>query len=132
MNDTSIPHPTEREPQPDPRPVPPRMRIGEHTMISDLTIHTASRIVDDATPLVDAEHWRVSWLPGRVLTRNQAITAMTLAEAVVTMQDEGATLDICHRLWPHVDNWARELGLTGPDAMAAERIARDAAEGRKR
>lgn len=103
------------------------IRIGEHTMISDQTVHYAHR---SNLPTNPPGGWLVSWLPGRPLSRNQAITAMTLAEAVVTMQDEGALHD--HWLWPHVDNWARELGLTGPDAMAAERIARDAAEGRKR
>ena len=24
-----------------------------------------------------------------------------------------------HRLWPHIQGWAAELGLTGPDAVAA-------------
>jgi hypothetical protein len=23
-----------------------------------------------------------------------------------------------HRLWPHIEGWAAELGLTGPDAIA--------------
>ena len=24
-----------------------------------------------------------------------------------------------HRLWPHIQGWAAELGLTGPEAVAA-------------
>jgi len=24
-----------------------------------------------------------------------------------------------HRLWPHIQNWAAELGLTAPEAVAA-------------
>jgi len=62
----------------------------------------------------------VSWLPLRRLTRDQAVTAMTLAEAVARMQREGRTTVVghTHRLRPHVDAWAAELGLTGPDAVA--------------
>jgi hypothetical protein len=26
-------------------------------------------------------------------------------------------VDHTHRLWPHIDAWAGELGLTGPDAV---------------
>ena len=26
-------------------------------------------------------------------------------------------LDEGHRLWPHIEGWAAELGLTGPDAI---------------
>lgn len=91
------------------------LHITEHAMHSGDTIHAAARIVDAATPFVDSDHWRVTWLPGRVLTRNQAITALILAETITAMQDQGATSK--HPMWPHVDNWARELGLTGPHAM---------------
>jgi hypothetical protein len=56
----------------------------------------------------------VSWLPGRTLDRNTAITAMILAD---TAADEHVHQD--HRLWPHIHGWAAELGLTGPQAVAA-------------
>jgi hypothetical protein len=56
----------------------------------------------------------VSWLPGQILDRNTAITAMTLA---------GTTADghirEGHRLWPHIQGWAAELGLTGLQAETA-------------
>jgi hypothetical protein len=56
----------------------------------------------------------VSWLPGRTLDRNTAITAMILADTAADQHvREG------HRLWPHIQGWAAELGLTGPDAVAA-------------
>jgi hypothetical protein len=48
------------------------------------------------------------------LDRNTAITAMTLAEAAA-----GTGLHEGHRLWPHIQGWAAELGLTGPEAVAA-------------
>ncbi len=36
-------------------------------------------------------------------------------------------VDHTHRLWPHVDGWAAELGLTGPDAVVrASEPAHDA------
>jgi hypothetical protein len=56
----------------------------------------------------------VSWLPGQILDRNSAITAMILAD-LVGEED----LYQGHRLWPHVQGWAAELGLTGPEAVAA-------------
>jgi hypothetical protein len=55
----------------------------------------------------------VSWLPGTILDRNTAITAMTLAD----IAGEG-DLHEGHRLWPHIQNWAAELRLTAPRAIA--------------
>ena len=54
----------------------------------------------------------MSWLPGRALDRNSAITAMTLAGHA-----REPDLDERHRLWPFIQGWAAELGLTGPDAI---------------
>ncbi|MFC5946644.1 hypothetical protein, partial [Micromonospora harpali] len=42
------------------------------TITSTVTLHTATRAPEG--------HWTVSWLPGRALDYNAAITAMTLAE----------------------------------------------------
>jgi hypothetical protein len=50
------------------------LTINDRTMTSDDTDHTA-RLAPG-----EQHQWEVSWLPGRRLTRNQAITAMTLAE----------------------------------------------------
>ncbi|MGH3217242.1 MAG: hypothetical protein ACRDPY_00690 [Streptosporangiaceae bacterium] len=82
------------------------MTITDTAMTSDRTAHTARQAPG-------REHgWEVSWLPGQVLNRNAAITAMILADTAA-----GADLDEGHRLWPHVQGWAAELGLTGPDAI---------------
>ena len=62
----------------------------------------------------DGGGWEVSWLPGRILTRNQAVTAMTIAETAATRD----LTDNTDTMWPHLDNWAAELGLSGPDAVA--------------
>ena len=88
---------------------------------------TDERMTDDQTrhwavPVTEGEsygQWVVSWLPDQHITRNQAITALNLAGAVATMQEEGrhVVVDHGHRLWPQIDQWASELGLTGPDAM---------------
>lgn len=75
-------------------------------MTSDATRHYATRI--DA----EADSWESSWLPGRLLTRNQAMTAMVLAETVAT-----SDLHSNDPKWAHVENWAKELDLTGPDAV---------------
>ena len=75
-------------------------------MRSDQSCHTARH-------LPDRGGWEVSWLPGQILDRNTAITAMTLAD-ITGERDvhEG------HQLWPHIQGWAAELGLSGPDAIA--------------
>jgi hypothetical protein len=67
----------------------------------------------------------VSWLPGRVLDRNSAITAMVLAD-----QAGNDDLNERHRLWPHIEGWAAELGLTGHDAV--NRISQPGAPGQHR
>jgi hypothetical protein len=85
------------------------LTITDVLMSSDQTPHTAKRgqrggIVRDV--------WRVSWLSDRLLTRNEAITAMTLAEQV----DRNGLWD--YRSSANIDAWAAELGLTGPQAIA--------------
>ena len=65
----------------------------------------------------------MSWLPGRVLDRNSAITAMILADHA-----GGHDLNERHRLWPAVESWSAELGLTGPDAI--NRVSQPGAPGR--
>jgi hypothetical protein len=84
-------------------------RIMDSVMFSDQTRHTAEKQPDGT--------WILSWLPGRPLTRNQAITGMTIAEAVSRGLQPG------DRLWPHLDGWASELGLSGPDAVVRASIA---------
>jgi hypothetical protein len=58
--------------------------------------------------------WQVSWLPGRTLDRNQAITAMTIASTVGGRGVPRAD----NPIWLHLDGWAAELGLTAPAAVA--------------
>jgi hypothetical protein len=82
------------------------LTINDTTMTSDQTAHTARRASD-------RNGWEVSWLPGQTLDRNSAITAMVLADTTAEPDlHEG------HRLWPHIQSWAAELGLTAPDAIA--------------
>jgi hypothetical protein len=82
------------------------IKITDESMTSDRTRHTARLVHYEA-----GDAWHVSWLPGRVLDRNAAITAMNLAQTV------GGGLEPGDRRWPHIDAWAEELGLTGPDAV---------------
>jgi len=82
------------------------LRIDDTAMTSDQTAHTARQ-----SP--GRRGWEVSWLPGQLLDRNSAITAMVLADTTAERElAEG------HRLWPHIQSWAGELGLTAPDAIA--------------
>jgi hypothetical protein len=82
------------------------LKIDDTSMSSDQSDQTARHQPDRGG-------WAVSWLPGQILDRNTAITAMTLADTAGERDiHEG------HRLWPHIQGWAAELGLTGPDAIA--------------
>ena len=81
------------------------LTINDTTMTSDQTAHTARHAPE-------RNGWEVSWLPGQTLDRNTAITAMILADTTAEQDlHEG------HRLWPHIQSWAAELGLTGRDAI---------------
>jgi hypothetical protein len=82
------------------------LTINDTTMTSDQTGHTA-RLTSGNPHL-----WQVSWLPGRVLDRNSAITAMVLADHA-----REPDLNERHRLWSFIESWAAELGLTGSDAL---------------
>jgi len=75
-------------------------------MTSEQTAHTAQQ-------LPDRNGWEVSWLPSQTLDRNTAITAMTLADLTA-----GQDLGEGHRLWPHIQGWAEELGMTASEAIA--------------
>ncbi len=82
------------------------LTIRDDHISSDHTTHTARLAPGD-------EHaWEVSWLPGRLLGRNSAITAMVLADTAGS--DD---LHRGHRLWPFVEAWAAELDLSAPDAL---------------
>lgn len=83
------------------------LTITDYLMTSDHTGHTC-RPAPGHQPA-----WQVSWLPGRLLNRNSAITAMIFADTAAT-----PGLDPGHRIWPHLQGWAAELGLTAPDAIA--------------
>jgi hypothetical protein len=75
------------------------MRISATRMTSDVSTHFAAAVPGAGSM------WRVSWLPGRLLDRNRAVTAMMLAE--VASKKPPRLL---------VDTWATELDLTGADA----------------
>jgi hypothetical protein len=83
------------------------LSIQDDSISSDHTTHTA-RLAPG-----HERAWHVSWLPRHLLDRNTAITAMVLADVVGTGE-----VNAGHRLWPHVEGWAAELGLTAHDAIA--------------
>ena len=83
------------------------LTINDTSMTSTHTGHTARQAPGRPN------EWEVSWLPGQILDRNTAITAMVLADTAAQ-----GDLREGHRLWPHIQSWAEELGLTGTDAIA--------------
>jgi hypothetical protein len=82
------------------------LTINDATMTSDQSPHTARQAPGHR------HGWEVSWLPGQVLDRDTAITAMMLADIAAT-----GDIQKGHRLWPAVQSWSAEVGLTGPDAI---------------
>jgi hypothetical protein len=80
--------------------------LTDTAMTSDQTVHIARHVPD-------RNGWEVSWLPGQTLDRNSAITAMILADTTAEPD-----LHESHRLWPHIQGWAAELGLTAPGSIA--------------
>ena len=61
------------------------LTINDTTMTSDQTVHTA-RQAPGRQP-----GWEVSWLPGQILDRNTAITAMILADTAAKVTSTRAT-----------------------------------------
>lgn len=87
-------------------------KITDTEMSSDSTRHVATAWPVPGEPTL----WTVTWLPGRQLTRDQAVTAMTIAEMVI---DRAHILaDPSSKLWWHMGGWAAELGLSGPHAVS--------------
>ena len=82
------------------------LTVTDDLIISDRTAHTACPVPGHP------DAWQVTWLPGQMISRNGAVTAMVLAEAASWEPRPG------HRIWPHVCNWAAELGLSRPAALA--------------
>ncbi len=87
--------------------------ITDTSMSSPVTPHAAT---------ATGGGWKVSWLPGRTLDRNQAVTAMTIDDMVGSKGVPRADDPI----WLHLDGWAAELGLTAPAAVA--RVSQPPAE----
>ena len=83
------------------------LNILDGSITSDQTAHTARLLAND-------EHgWEVSWLPGRSMNRNSAITAMLLADLTGP-----GDMHAGNKLWVHIEGWAAELGLTARDVLA--------------
>ena len=82
------------------------LTINDTTMTSDQTAQTARHAPERSG-------WEVSWLPGQILDRNTAITAMILADTTAEQDlHEG------HRLWPFIQGWAEEAR---PDRTRCDR-----------
>jgi hypothetical protein len=73
--------------------------IGDTLMTSDQTSHTAGWREHAAADGGGA--WVTTRCPGRLLTRNQAITSMVLAEHEAAGNGDS----------PHAAGWRRELGI---------------------
>jgi hypothetical protein len=72
-------------------------------MALQITISTMSSDLTNERGYKDMEGWHVTTHPGRTFDRNQAITAMTLAEI------EGQGLADDPRYAAHVAQWRNEL-----------------------
>jgi hypothetical protein len=79
------------------------LTIDDNQMSSKDTPHTATR---------HGGKWKVSWLPGRELSRDQARAAMHLAWCVAADASVGGSN------WPSIAADAGELGMSGQEAVA--------------
>lgn len=74
-----------------------------------------------AAPAADRPgRWVVSWMDGvggPTVSRNQAITAVTLAEHIGT-HPRGECTQLCPH-WVFVESWSAELGLTAAEVVDA-------------
>jgi hypothetical protein len=77
--------------------------VSASMMTSDETTHMAR--------CVGGDWWVVSWLPGRTLSGQQAVTAMTIATTVAT-HDVPTEVE-----WAMLDDLALDLGLTAREAV---------------
>lgn len=83
------------------------IQITDDLMESNQTEHRAVRVSAPCQP----QQWRVSWLPGRLLGRNEAVTAMTVAE---TLADGPPTGHVARLL---VTAYAAELRLDAGEVL---------------
>ena len=95
------------------------LTITEDLITSDRTPHTACPVPGQPNT------WLVTWLPGRTTTPSGAITAMMLADTAASDPHPG------HRIWPHINGWAAELGLTTTAALALASVPPDKAADRE-
>jgi hypothetical protein len=100
------------------------LTITGRVMRSPDTAHAAEHVRQGG-----ADEWRVTWLPGRSLTRDQAAAAMELAEAVGQMPADCDPSLYDDGFWSRADELADVLGMSGPDAVArASESPEDAAD----
>jgi len=89
------------------------LTITDRMIRSAYTRHTATAWPVSGEPTL----WTVSWLPGRNLTRDQAQSAMGIAEAVGRIPADAGPEAWTASLWEHLDSQAAVLGLSGPGAV---------------
>ena|SRR6266496_4790801 len=101
------------------------LTITDRLIRSADTPHTARLI-----PGSDPAKWRVTWLPGRALTQDQAIAAMTLADLLGSLAAFDCDPEVYDdKFWEGADALAAALGMSGPVAVAwASESPEDAAD----
>lgn len=81
------------------------LSITDSVMTSTATDHQAAKVTREGV-------WSCTWCPGLQLDRNQAVSAVTLAEFIESGTAEGS------KHWPLVRSLAGELGMTAQEAVA--------------
>jgi hypothetical protein len=90
------------------------LTITDQVMRSTDTPHIAECVYRG--PAGNTE-WRVSWLPGKPLDYNRAVTAMTIAEAAGKIPADAGPDAYSAAFWTLMDSLAGELGLSGATAV---------------
>ena len=90
----------------------PTLTITGKLIRSADTRHTAELVHLEA-----GDAWRVSWLPRRLMDKDAAAAAMSIAAAVGRIPADCDPEVYDDQFWTRVDAWAAELGITGHDAV---------------
>jgi hypothetical protein len=86
------------------------LTITDSRIDSDHTSHHAERTGEN--------EWGVTWLPDRVLSHEDAVAAMELADLVGRGRDDPNSTNFAYFTWERIAALTKQLGFQGLQAVA--------------
>lgn len=83
------------------------LSISDTSITSDLSKHSA-KLVDENNP---ESGWEVSWMPDTTLSKQEATTAMLIADEVAKGRDDHSTTNFSRARWALIRDWCREIDV---------------------